>query len=59
MKDELPPPMTCDELGHEWQILLTAEGQPLRAVGRCCGVKATVVRGTWVLDPPERGTDEA
>ncbi len=26
--DDLPPPIKCDETGHEWQIVPTAEGRP-------------------------------
>ncbi|MFD1952113.1 hypothetical protein ACFSGX_15170 [Sphingomonas arantia] len=48
--DELPPPMECDGVHHEWSYPPQAEGEPFRAVCRYCGVRAVVIKGAWVLE---------
>ncbi|WP_165374845.1 hypothetical protein [Sphingomonas montana] len=55
-QNEPPPPVDCDGVGHVWQILPAIDGEPGRAVGRCCGVRAVIVRGVWALE--EEATDD-
>lgn len=48
-----PPPMECDGIHHEWQLLPRAPGEPGRAVARCCDARAIEVAGGWEIDRTE------
>jgi hypothetical protein len=52
-QNEPPPPLGCDGKYPEWQILPQVPGQPGRAVARCCGVKAVLAPGGWMIEPDE------